>query len=74
MAKCPKCGSEIDQLRNRVKKEHTYIVTLAYGNLHYREENDYLRSSDEECGEYLCPECDGVIFRDWEKAKAFLMG
>ncbi len=62
MAVCPKCGKQIDHLRN---------YALLWRELRFRVEEDKLIHeptgdivfSDPVEEEYVCPECDAVLFR-----------
>ena len=70
MAKCPKCGNEIDHLINWVRQDVGYYFSVdSEGN----EENRFM---DESCyiddGEYECPKCQAVLFEDTELALEFL--
>jgi len=69
MAQCPKCGKEIDYLRNYSQSTGHFIVTLTKnGFLDYEHDSD----SDYDTGVFCCPECDEELFSTEKEALAFL--
>ena len=71
MPKCPKCGEEIEELRNYCEKTATFYVCLKNGNLDYAldsEGDDYTE------GGFECPKCAEELFTSEDDAKAFLAG
>jgi len=68
MPKCPRCGEEIDYLRNWQSGETEYRL---FSNGTYEGE-DFVE--DNKVNDYECPECSEVLFTDEEKAIAFLKG
>lgn len=70
MPKCPKCGSDIDKLK--VVQHNTGILSVVDGNPIYEWASDIYGS--EVClMEFICPECDEVIFDSPEVAMGFLL-
>ena len=70
MPKCPKCGKEIDYLREFMSEEFKLTVD-ENGYVHY----DLVDASVLNRGdEYKCPECGEVLFTDEEEAVKFLKG
>jgi len=74
MPKCPKCGKEIDYLRDfsPVWQEYKMIID-ENGDAHYEFVDDSL-PIDTIDDEYECPECGEVLFTDEEEAVKFLKG
>ena len=70
MAKCPKCGNEIDHLMNWVKKEVEYCFSVDEEGNEENEFTDDAYSLDD--GDYECPECQEVLFTDRILALEFL--
>jgi len=73
MPKCPKCGKEIDYLRDFSPVWQEYKLTIdKNGDADY-EFVDNTTSMD--FGDiYECPECGEVLFTDEEEAVKFLRG
>jgi len=74
MPKCPKCGSEIDELIVYCKEISKYRVWLHSPEDEHPswERIDALESED--VGGYECPECGEQLFKDYHEAIAFLKG
>lgn len=69
MPKCPKCGKEIEELRNYSARTDSFAVTLTKsGYLDYAHLND----SDYDDGVFCCPECDEELFSTEKEAITFL--
>ncbi len=71
MPKCPKCGKEIDCLRNFQSGENAYDFYVEDGDTHY--ELDEFQP-DNNINDYECPECSETLFTDEEEARKFLLG
>ena len=71
--KCPKCGKEIDFLKNYVSGiTEEYNLSLdRNGEPDYEYANTLTWAGD---GEYRCPRCDEALFKDEEEAVKFLKG
>jgi len=70
MPKCPKCGEDIDYLINYCKKPACFIFEVnEKGYPAYSLESEAENYVDEE---YVCPECDEVLFTDEQDAIKFL--
>lgn len=72
LIKCPKCGKEIDSLRNIETGATEYRLSVdVQGDILYE-----IRKfkSDGVVDEYQCPECDEVLFFSESEAFAFLKG
>jgi len=68
---CPKCNEEIEQLifsARQLKSGYVYLD----GGLIYDEDIDMEREMDDL--EFLCPNCDELLFTDKEEAQSFLEG
>ena len=73
MVKCPKCGKEIDTLKNictNITHEYTFYIA-SNGEADYKYERDLSEYSE---SEYWCPECDAFLFDNEEEAERFLKG
>jgi len=73
MPRCPKCGKEIDHLKDFSPVWQEYKMTIdENGNAHYEfvDNSTPMDTGDE----YECPECEEVLFRDEEEAVRFLRG
>ena len=70
--KCPKCGVEIDHLRlfSRVEQRARFELDGA-GDVHVLYEGDVPDYDDDD---FECPECNEVLFHDWDEAEQFLKG
>jgi predicted RNA-binding Zn-ribbon protein involved in translation (DUF1610 family) len=64
MAKCPRCGEEIDCLENF----RTVVEQFCFDGRNY----SYVDTWGVDKDEYLCPECGEVLFTDKRKAAKFL--
>jgi len=73
MSKCPKCGKEIDYLRDFSPMWQEFKMTIdKIGDAHYElVDNSTPMDRDDE---YICPECGEVLFTDEEEAVKFLEG
>ena len=72
MAKCPKCGKQIDFLKYYVYgcvKEHNLWIADD-GRAAY----EYIDTVEGEYEEFCCPECGKTLFRSQEDAEKFLKG
>lgn len=73
MPKCPKCGKEIDNLREWDKVWRGFGFSLNdNGEVQYDPLDNYV-----ECGneiEWECPECSATLFYTEERAIEFLKG
>ena len=68
MPKCPKCGEEINYLRDFMLEEFKLTVD-ENGYVHYElVDASVLNRGDE----YKCPKCSAVLFRDEKEAVKFL--
>lgn len=73
MPKCPKCGKEIDYLRDFFPIWQEYKMTIdENGNAYYELVDDSLLTNSGD--EYKCPKCSAVLFRDEKEAVKFLRG
>lgn len=73
MPKCPKCGVEIDFLRDFSPMWAEYKLSVDDEGENY-EWADNTISMDTVNHEYECPECNKVLFEDYDKAVEFLKG
>jgi hypothetical protein len=73
MAKCPKCGKEIDHLIYWVPKQERYIFRISE-DLPVYTFADRISDTPFLDGRYECPECRTVIFTEDEAAEDFLRG
>ena len=64
MAKCPKCGEEIEVL--------DYQSFGSEGGTYYGKDDYKNRWDDHDRTEYLCPECSKVLFTMQDDADEFL--
>jgi len=72
MPKCPKCGKEIDHLREWDKVWRGFDFTIGEdGFPDYDELDDYPEAGEIE---WECPECATVLFYNQERAIEFLKG
>lgn len=72
MPKCTKCNREITSLENRVTGLLVFHVNLdKQGDIQYASE-DF--EPDSNIAEYLCPECNEVLFTSDSEAITFLKG
>jgi len=73
MPRCPKCGKEIDYLRDfsPVWQEYKMIID-ENGDAHYELIDNEIPMDIGD--EYQCPKCEEVLFRDEEEAVRFLRG
>ncbi|MFQ5827099.1 MAG: hypothetical protein ACE5IA_07055 [Dehalococcoidia bacterium] len=73
MAKCPKCGAEIANLRNFTLHWTEYCFEV-------REDGSPSYTTDSVCfsdpveSEYVCPGCHEVLFKSEPEAIGFLKG
>jgi transcription initiation factor IIE alpha subunit len=74
MPKCPKCGNDIDFLKNYVSgiTEDFNFTVDAKGYPEYEHVDSYL--DDEAKNEFCCPECGATLFVDEKDAINFLLG
>ena len=73
MPRCPKCGKEIDHLRDFSAIWQEYNLTVDKdGVMHYEFIDASLPVDIDD--EYQCPECSEVLFNDEEEAVKFLKG
>lgn len=63
---CPKCGEEIEELFFSAEVTNLGTFNLSTGHQDDGVEDDHPKYS------YYCPECNELLFRDEEKAEAFL--
>ncbi|MBW2569708.1 MAG: hypothetical protein JRE47_10160 [Deltaproteobacteria bacterium] len=71
MPKCPKCGREIDALKNVEDGSMEYKLALDIaGDMHYEQ----MEFSGYDNEEFLCPKCEAVLFTDPDEAIEFLKG
>jgi len=74
MPNCPKCGKEIDHLREWDKVWRGFDFTIGEDGLpDYDELNNNYPEADGD-NEWECPECNTVLFYDQERAIEFLKG
>ncbi len=66
---CPKCFGKIDSLHNYASGERKTRVSIFDGEEEYEEEEF---QADGKVDDYECPNCSEVLFKDEEKAIAFL--
>lgn len=74
MAKCPKCGKEIDYLRDFSPAWQEFRATIGQDGYMSFEPMDNYEVMDREDDEYECPECTRVLFTDQVQAENFLKG
>jgi len=74
MPKCPKCGKEIDYLRDFSPVWEEYKLTINENGVVHCEFVDGGIPMDDKDDEYECPECHEVLFTDVEDAIKFLKG
>jgi hypothetical protein len=73
MAKCPKCGKEIECLINVQSGYNYYRFELDdEGVASYESEDDF--QTTDVVNDYCCDECNQVLFTDEEEAIEFLKG
>ena len=71
MPTCPKCGAEIDKLIYIGLRPQRCIAYVAHGCLLF----DFIDEADDLLdGEYCCPLCNEVLFRNDGDAEEFLKG
>ena len=71
--RCPKCGKEIDYLKNYQPATMVYTLTLdRSGNRSYYPGDTFPNNDDD--GTYECPECNAELAYNEEDALAFLRG
>lgn len=72
MAKCPKCGKEIDHLRDFSPVWQEFRAFIGKAGLLDFEDTDNECPMDSHDDEYECPECAQVLFTNAEQAQKFL--
>ena len=71
MAKCPKCGGEIDSLVNVQSGYNFYDFNLGdNGEVLYESRDEF--EADGKVNEWQCPKCREVLFTDEGEAIKFL--
>ena len=74
MAKCPKCGKEIDYLRDFSPVWQEFKAFIGKnGSLDFETAGNEC-PMDSRDDEYVCPECQEVLFIDYQQAENFLKG
>jgi len=74
MPKCPKCGKEIDYLRDFSPVWCEYNLRIGENGEEYYEFVDDSLPMDNINDEYECPECSEVLFKNHDDAVKFLRG
>lgn len=69
MAICPKCKEVVEELKYSAKKECWGYLSVDDRGFADYDENECGDWSDEE---YLCPECDELLFTNGREAEKFL--
>ena len=73
MPKCPKCGAEIDHLREFDNVEVSYVFGLdSKGRLCWDDQEILWDTA--KIIEVGCPECEAILFKTESEAVAFLKG
>lgn len=74
MPKCPKCGKEIDYLKDYFPVWQEYNMRINENGEEYYEFVDDSIPMDEMNDEFECPECCEILFRNHDDAVKFLRG
>lgn len=73
MTKCPKCGKEIDHLRDFSPAWQEFKATIGKdGYMSFEPMENYAPMDRPD--DYECPECNTVLFTDQVEAENFLKG
>ena len=72
MPKCPKCGTEVDQLTNFSLHWTEHRFTVSDDGLPSYHVSENIVMSDPVENEYVCPECDAVLFKSEAEALTFM--
>ncbi len=73
MPECPKCKAKVESLRLFEKGETEYRFELD-GTGDPQKLIQMQICDDDPPQDFECPECNKVLFKDWDEATAFLKG